>query len=93
MDETTEALSFSTDMEATTKMSGLWIDPVTRISGHLKRSTPATVRQAVRMLTGKVISKVNDAYSFVPPLSPLQRDDMVVDYYTGKLNLLYFLFF
>lgn len=67
--------------ETFTKASGLWIDPLTKVSGRLKRSTPSTVGGTVRMLTKQVVDKVNDVYSFDPPL---HSDDMVIDRYTGN---------
>jgi hypothetical protein len=76
--------------EAFTKISGLWIDPITNVSGRLNKSESAKVGATVRMLTNEVIDEVNNAYSFNPPL---KRSDMLVDQYTGKLYMLYFLFF
>jgi hypothetical protein len=82
-----EALSLSPAMEeATTKISGLWIDPLTKVIHHQKKSDAATVGEAVSSLTRNVIKKVNDAYAFDPPLCP---EDMIIDRYSGKLNLLF----
>jgi hypothetical protein len=74
-------------VETTTKISGLWIDPATEVIHHLKKSEPGTIGQTMETLTEEVITKVNDVYSFVPPL---HRNDTVTDCYTGKLKLLYF---
>jgi hypothetical protein len=69
-----------------TKVLGIWIDPVTKVSGHIDQSTPAKVGQTVRFLTKRVIAQVNEEYSFDPPL---KRNEMLVDCYAGKIYLLY----
>jgi hypothetical protein len=60
----------------TTKLSGLWIDPVARVNGAFRKSKPKTFSGTVRMLTSKVLEKVNKEYSLEPPLQPT---DMFVD--------------
>jgi hypothetical protein len=57
-------------------VSGLWIDPVTKVNGAFKKSKPKTFASTVRMLTSKVLKKVNTEYSLEPPL---QSADMIVD--------------
>ena len=74
--------------EPFTKAVGVWVDPVTKYGTRIKKSVPATVGGTVRDLTKQVIKRVNNAYSFDPPLEP---KDMTVHPFTGKLYLLHFL--
>ena len=68
--------SDSSEEEPTTMVSGLWIDPVTKVIGAFKKSMPKTFRGTVRMLTSKVLENVNTEYSLDPPLL---HADMIVD--------------
>lgn len=43
----------------TTKVLGLWIDPLTKVGGHIDKSKLAKVGQTVRSLTKSVIKRVN----------------------------------
>jgi hypothetical protein len=66
----------SEEVEPTTMVSGLWIDPITKVKGAFKKSMPKTFTGTVRMLTSKVLEKVNTEYSLEPPLQPA---DMIVE--------------
>ena len=68
-------------MATTTKITGLWIDPVSKVTGQVKRSEPISIRNTVNQLTENVLEKVNNTYSFEPPLN---LDDTIVDHLSGK---------
>ena len=68
--------SDSFEEEPTTEVSGLWIDPVTKINGAFLKSMPKSFSGTVRMLASRVLEKVNTEYSLEPPLQPA---DMIVE--------------
>ena len=68
-------------MATTTKITGLWIDPVSKVTNRVKRSEPVSIRETVNQLTEDVLEKVNKTYSFEPPLD---LDDTIVDRLSGK---------
>ena len=68
-------------MATTTKITGLWIDPVSKVTNHVKRSEPVSIRETVNQLTEDVLEKVNKTYSFEPPFD---LDDTIVDRLSGK---------
>ena len=68
-------------MATTTKITGLWIDPVSKVTGQVKRSDPISIRNTVNQLTEDVLEKVNNTYSFEPPLD---LDVTIVDRLSGK---------
>ena len=80
----------TTDTALGTKIEAFCIDPLTKVSGAMKKEEQATVALTVRVLAKHVVNKVNLVYSLDPPL---KVEDMVSDRDSGKLYLLYFLFF
>ena len=62
--------------DSNTKTTGIWVDPLTVLSGSVPRGVSATVQQTVRHLTRDVVKNVNKVFSL--DLSP---NEMAIDHY------------